>query len=89
METLKRTLVVLLVIGLVSLALLPLAQTDWADEMRTSSENFEPRLEREGEIPPELAALGGLLKPTLFLLIPGAITLTIHRSIKKASRTAK
>lgn len=98
--TLKRTFIVLFVTLLISLALLPLSQTSWAQDMRGSLRGPEggqavlggrgdsaERLESLNRIPTEIGIITGFLRPALFLLIPGSITVVIHRAIKNFFRS--
>jgi hypothetical protein len=89
MQTFTRSMFVLLIIVLVSVALLPLAQTSWADGIRTSASQ---RTMREGSaqdaataIPFPVRLLAGLLKPMISILIPGWIAYNILKVVKKRS----
>ena len=92
MKTFKQVLIILLAAGLVFAAMLPLAQTDWADGMRTTSEVSGDNA-GEGDVRAEMpAALGlvlGFIKETLIMLVAGAITLGIYRLIKRSPRPKK
>ncbi len=89
MKTLTRILVVFLVAVLVGLAMLPLAQTGWAEGMRSSMPEHTPGEQSEGPevLPNGLGFFVGLLKPTLLLLIPGSITLGILNAARRHKKT--
>jgi len=89
MKTLTRSLIVLLISVLIGPAMLPLAQTGWAEGMRTSmlgqSQNEQP--ERAEMLASSVGFIAGLLKSTLFLLIPGSITLSILNASRRRKKT--
>lgn len=88
MKTLTRILVVFLVTVLVGLAMLPLAQTGWAEGTRTGMSEHAPDGRPEGPemLPAGMSFFAGLLKPTLFLLIPGSITLGILNTTRRRKK---
>lgn len=94
MKTLARSLFVLMVMLVVAAALLPLAQTGWADSIRAAAlqpgpGEGEPRLDAGNAALAPVQFVAGLLKPTLFLLVPGWITYRIMTLIKKRSASRK
>ena len=89
MKTLTRIMVVLLVTVLVGLVMLPLAQTGWAEDLRDSRPQraLEGRTERPEMLPAGVGLIAGLVKPALFLLIPGSITLGILNAARRRKKT--
>jgi hypothetical protein len=90
MQTLNRILIVLVITILVALAMAPLAQTSWADGMRTTTSDRpqEGRPEGPGGLPSGVGFFVGLLRPTLFLLIPGSIALGVLNAIRRPNKQA-
>lgn len=91
---LTRSTLVFTVIVLVSLALIPLAQTNWADSIRTSSSQpsineDEARMESMASLPFPFRFLPGLIRSIIFLLIPGWIAYRILNTIKKRSSRSR
>ena len=92
MQTFKQVIIILLAAGLVFAAMLPLAQTDWADGMRNTfgvegGEGGEGDM--RGDMPAALGLVMGFIKETLIMLVAGAITLGIYRLIKRSPRPKK
>jgi hypothetical protein len=92
MQTFTRSMFVLFVIVLVSVALLPLAQTGWADGIRTSASQQimrEDEAQNMAAIPLPVRFLAGLLKPIITIFIPGWLTYNFLKIVKKqAARQA-
>ena len=92
METVKKVLIIVLASMLVLGAMLPLAQTDWAEGMRISTEaGHEEGGEGDmrADMPAVLGLVMGFIKETLIMLVAGAITLGIYRLIKRSTRPKK
>lgn len=90
MQTLNRTLIILTITILVALVMVPLAQTSWANDMRTTTSNQsqEGRLEGLGAQSPSVSFFAGLLRPMIVLLFLGSITLGILNLIRRLNRKA-
>ena len=94
MQTVTRTIVVLLAMALVSWALLGLAQTGWAEGLRASALQ---RVASEGEASTReartaMAGMGivvGLIRPTIVLLIPGWLAYRVLGFIKRRTGLAR
>ena len=92
MQTFKQILIILLAAGLVFAAMLPLAQTDWADGMRNTSEvsgGDAGEGDMRAEMPAALGLVMGFIKEMFIMLVAGAITLGVYRLIKRSSRQKK
>ncbi len=92
METIKQILIILLAAGLIFAMMLPLAQTDWADEVRNTTEmegGEGGEGQMRGDMPASLMLIMGFLKETIIMLVSGVITLGIYRLIKRSSRRRK
>ena len=72
MQTLNRIFIVLVITILVALAMMPLAQTSWAVEMRTttSDQSRDGRLDGPGALPSNISFVAGLLRPMIVYLSP-------------------
>ncbi len=89
MKTLSRILIVLLISVIVGLAMLPLAQTGWAETMRISQPEQASVGRPEGAKmrPAGVGLIAGLFRSTLFMLIPGSITLGILNAVRRRRKT--
>ena len=84
-----QVIIILAISTLIAILFLPLANTDWAEGVRTSigAEDNETGFGGEiGRSEPELSAAAGwivsFVKIGLFMTIPGLITLGIRRLVK-------
>ena len=93
METFKRTLIILLAAGIVFAAMMPLAQTDWAEETRSGfvgeDESSEATRDPKMDMPAGLGFFMGFIKETVIMLVSGMVTLGIYRLVKGRSRSKK
>ncbi len=88
MQTLNRILIILTITILVGLVMVPLAQTNWANDMRTttSDQSQEGRLEGAGAQSSSVSFFAGLLRPAIVLLFLGSITLGISNLIRRFNK---
>jgi len=86
-------MIVFLAILIVFLAMLPLAQTDWAESMRSASalegQAVSGAPQGSENLPSWVGFMAGFLKETVLMMIPGSITLLILRAIKRFYRSKK
>lgn len=77
MKPFTRLFIILLISALVGLMMIPLAQTNWAEGLRVSMllGTSEGNLESPETLSTGTRFIAGLLKPALFILIPGSLTL--------------
>ena len=98
MNTIKKyawpTIIILAASLIVALAILPLANTEFADGIRadaiTGGEGGDIRGEGDsGEIPGAVRYVAGFIKEFLLMGVAGVITYTILRIVRRFSRKRK
>lgn len=98
MNTIKKyawpTIVILVASLIVTLAILPLANTEFADGIRAGAvseggEGERNAEEASGEMPGVVRYVAGFIKEFLLMGIAGIITYTILRIVRRFSRKRK
>ena len=85
-----QVILILAVSAVIALLFLPLANTNWAEGMRTGIDAERSQEDFDGARADMPAALGWIMsfvKSAIFMVIPGIITIWIRRLVKGKTRS--
>ena len=85
-NTFKPTIVILLAAGVVILVVLPIAETDLADAVRTGFSEHHPAPSKPNLTGSTAAIAPALLKATVLIGVPGAITILFRTNKRRQTK---
>jgi hypothetical protein len=95
MQTIKQILIIILASVIVMALFMPLAQTEWAEGMRSGfgAEGMEGEgrsgPEGMGEIPAAVGFIAGFIKEIIIMGIPALLTLGVLKLVRGRSNSKK